>query len=64
MDMKKKLDGNYTRMLPAILNKFWVQHTTKQQRYGHLPRIMKTIYINIYIYIYIYLQCTFLTQVQ
>ena len=41
--MEKKLDGNYTRMLQAILNKSWGQHPTKQQLYGHLPPITKTI---------------------
>ena len=41
--MAKKLDGNYTRMLRAILNKSWRQHSTKQQLYGHLPPITKTI---------------------
>ena len=41
--MKKKHDGNYTRMLRAILNKSWRQHPTKQQLYGHLPPITKTI---------------------
>ena len=41
--MEKKLDGNYTRMLWAILNKSWRQHPTKQQLYGHLPPITKTI---------------------
>ena len=40
---QKKLDGNYTRMLRAILNKFWRQHLTKRQMYGHLPPITKTI---------------------
>ena len=34
---KKKLDGNYTRMLRAILNKSWRQHPTRHQLYGHLP---------------------------
>ena len=43
--MKKKLDGNYTRMLPAILNKSWRQHSKKQQLYGHLPPISKTIQV-------------------
>ena len=43
--MEKKLDGNYTRMLQAILNKSWRQHPTKQQLYGHLPPIMKTIQV-------------------
>ena len=40
--MEKKLDGNYTRMLRAILNKSWRQHLTKQLLYGHLPPIKKT----------------------
>ena len=29
----------------AILNKSWRQHPTKQQLYGHLPLIMKTIQV-------------------
>ena len=41
--MKKKLDGNYPRILWAILNKFWRQNRTKQQLYGHLLPITKTI---------------------
>ena len=43
--IKKKLDGNCTRMLWAILNKSWKQHVTKQQLYGHLTPISKTIQI-------------------
>ena len=43
--MEKKLDGNYTRMLRAILIKSWRQHSTKQQLYGHLSPISKTIKI-------------------
>ena len=43
--IEKKLDGNYTRILPAILNKSWRQHLTKQQLYGHLTPITKTIKI-------------------
>ena len=43
--MEKKLYGNYTKMLRAILNKSWRQHLTKQQLYGHLPPITKTIKI-------------------
>ena len=35
--MEKKLDGNYTIMLRAVLNKSRRQHRTKQQLYGHLP---------------------------
>ena len=43
--MEKKLHGSYTSMLQSILNKSWRQHFTKQQLYGHLPPIMKTIQI-------------------
>ena len=43
--LKKKLDGNYTRMLRAILNKSWRQHHTRHQLYGHLPPITKTIQV-------------------
>ena len=43
--MEKKLDGNYTRMLRTILNTSWRQHRTKQQQYGHLPPITKTIQV-------------------
>ena len=43
--IEKKQDGNCTRMLRAILNKSWKQHPTKQQLYGHLPPITKTIQI-------------------
>ena len=41
--MEEKLDGNYTRMLRAILNKSWRQHPTKHQLYDYLPPITKTI---------------------
>ena len=41
--LEKKLNGYYTRMLWAILNKLWRQHPTRQQLYGHLPPITKTI---------------------
>ena len=43
--LEKKLDGNYTRMLQAILNKSWWQHPTRHQLYGHLPCITKTIQV-------------------
>ena len=43
--LEKKLDGNYTRILRAILNKSWRQHPTKHLLYGHLPPITKTIQI-------------------
>ena len=40
---EKKLDGNYTRMLRAILNHSWGQDPTKHQLYSHVPPITKTI---------------------
>ena len=43
----KKLDGNYARMLRAILNKSWRQHSTRHQLYGHLPPITKTIQVRL-----------------
>ena len=43
--LEKMLDGNYTRILQAILNKSWRQHPTKHQLYGHIPTIMKTIQV-------------------
>ena len=44
--MEKKLDGNYTRILRVILKKYWRQQSSKQQLYGHLPPITKTIKIS------------------
>ena len=41
--LTKRLDGNYTRMLRAILS--WRQHPTRHQLYGHLPPITKTIQV-------------------
>ena len=41
----KTLDGNYTRMLRAILNKSLRQHPTRHQLYGHLPPITITIQV-------------------
>ena len=43
--LEKKLDGNYTRILRAILNKSWRQHPTRHQLYGRLPPITKTIQV-------------------
>ena len=43
--LEKKLDGNYTRMLRAILNKSWQRHPTRHQLYGHLPPITKSIQV-------------------
>ena len=38
-------NGNYTRILRAILNSSWRQHLTRHQLYGHLPPITKTIQV-------------------
>ena len=43
--LEKKLDGNYTRMPRAILNKSWRQHPTRHQLYGYLLPITKTIQV-------------------
>ena len=43
--LEKNLDGNYKRILRAILNMAWRQHTTRHQLYGHLPPITKTIQV-------------------
>ena len=43
--LEKKIDGNYTEMLRAILNKSWRQNPTSHQLYGHLPPITKTIQV-------------------
>ena len=41
--LERKLDGNYTRMLRAILNMSWQKHLTRRQLYGHRPPVTKTI---------------------
>ena len=43
--LEKKQDGNYIRMLRAILNKSWRQQPTRHQLYGHLRPITKTIQV-------------------
>ena len=43
--LEKRPNGNYTRMLRAILNKSWRQHPTRHQLYGHMPPITKTIQV-------------------
>ena len=44
--MEKTLDGNYTRMLRAILNKSCRQHHKKQQLYSQRPPFTKTIQVD------------------
>ncbi|CAH1264235.1 UBR2 [Branchiostoma lanceolatum] len=41
--LENKLDGTYTRMLRAVLNKSWKQHPTKAELYGTLPSLSSTI---------------------
>ena len=43
--MDAKSNRNSKRMFRAILNKTWKQYPTKQQLYGRLPPISKTIQI-------------------
>ena len=43
--MEKKQAGNYSKMLRAILNKFWKQYPTKQQLYGHMSPISQAIQV-------------------
>ena len=42
--MERKLDGNCTRILRAVLNKSWRQHPTKKQLYGHQSPISKIMH--------------------
>ena len=43
--MEKKFDGNYTRGNTPKNSSCWRQQPTKQQLYGHLPPIQKTIQV-------------------
>ena len=43
--ISNNLDGYYTSMLRAILNKSWRQHPTRHQLYDHLPPITKTVQV-------------------
>ena len=43
--LEKKLDGNFTMMLRAILSKSWKQHPTKLKLCGYLPPISQTIQV-------------------
>ena len=42
---KKKIDGNYTRMLYVVLNKSWKQYFVKQQFYIQIPLISESIQV-------------------
>ena len=41
--LEDKLDGTYTKMLRAILNKSWKQHPTNDQLYGNIPKVSDII---------------------
>ncbi|KAI8502220.1 hypothetical protein Bbelb_198080 [Branchiostoma belcheri] len=41
--LESKLDGTYTRMLRAVLNKSWTHHPSKAELYGTLPPVSATI---------------------
>ena len=41
--LEKKIDGNYTRMLRAILNISWKEHPSKKRLYGTFPPISQVI---------------------
>ena len=42
-NLENKLDGTYTRMLRAVLNKSWNQHPTKEELYGNIPVISEIV---------------------
>ena len=41
--LEKKLDGSYTRMLRAFLNRSWREHPINKELYGNIPRLSSTI---------------------
>ena len=41
--LDKKIDGAYTRMLCAALNRSWKDHPTNVELYGHIPPISKLL---------------------
>ena len=41
--LEKNIDGAYTRMLRAALNKIWQDHTSNNELYGNIPKITITI---------------------
>ena len=60
--LEKKLDGNFTRMLRAILNKSWRQHPIRHQLYTSEISVLPArhddgddTHTHTYIYIYIYI---------
>ncbi len=41
--LESKLNGNYTRMLRAVVNKSWRDHATNKELYGDLLPIVDVI---------------------
>ena len=41
--LEKRLNGNYTRMLRAILKRSWKYHPNYKDIYGNIPDICKSI---------------------
>ena len=41
--LENKIDGSYTRMLRAALNRSWKDHPTNRELYGNIPAIRKSI---------------------
>ena len=41
--IEKNIDGAYTRILRAVMNKSWRDHLTNKQLYGGIPKISKSL---------------------
>ena len=41
--LEKRLNGNYTRILRAILNRSWKDHPNNKEIYGNIPEIFTSI---------------------
>ena len=41
--LENRLNGNYTRMLRAILNRSWKDHPNNKEIYGNIPDIYTSI---------------------
>ena len=41
--LEKRLKGNYTRMMRAILNRSWKDHQNNKEIYGNIPDICTSI---------------------
>ena len=41
--LEKRLNGNYIRMLRAILNRYWNDHPNNKEIYGNIPDILTSV---------------------